>query len=229
MYLAALHHKQISLGLPDPNHAAMPKLKMVKAGIARAKAKTPKDHQRLPITPHILRQIRNLWYTQATDPDIIMLWAACTMAFFGFFRLGELITPSDTVFDPATHLTLKDVTIDQRENPSLVQVRLKVSKTDQERRGVSVLIGTKDDLCPVAAVTAYMAIRGNAQGPFFRFADAWPLTQDRFITKVRRALERCGHDPASYACHSFRIGAATTAAEKGIEDSTIKPLGRWQS
>ena len=79
------------------------------------------------------------------------------MAFFGFFRLGELTTPSDTVFDPATHLTLKDVTIDQRENPSLVQICLKVSKTDQERRGVSVLIGsTKDDLCPVAMVTCIL-------------------------------------------------------------------------
>ena len=32
-----------------------------------------------------------------------------------------------------------------------------------------------------------------------------------------------------YSGHSFQIGAATTAAEVGLEDSLIKTLGRWES
>ena len=32
-----------------------------------------------------------------------------------------------------------------------------------------------------------------------------------------------------YSGHSFRIGAATTAAAKGIEDCIIKILGWWES
>ncbi len=109
-----------------------------------------------------------------------MLWAACTTAFFGFFRLGELTTPSDITFDPATHLSPGDIAIDCREeSPSLVQVHLKVSKTDQQRQGVSVFIGsTGNELCPVAAITAYMATRGNTPGPFFWFSDLRPLTQE---------------------------------------------------
>jgi len=38
-----------------------------------------------------------------------------------------------------------------------------------------------------------------------------------------------GVDPTCFSGHSFWIGAATTAAQVGVEDATIKMLGRWES
>ena len=55
------------------------------------------------------------------------------------------------------------------------------------------------------------------------------LTRDRFVSEVRNALTREGLDCSLYAGHSFRIGAATTAARNGVQDSLIKTLGRWES
>ena len=49
------------------------------------------------------------------------------------------------------------------------------------------------------------------------------------MTGVREALTVAGVEAKNYAGHSFRIGAATTAAQKGLQDSLIKTLGRWES
>ena len=61
------------------------------------------------------------------------------------------------------------------------------------------------------------------------FEDGQFLTRQRFVDAVREALERAGVDQTKYCGHSFRIGAATTAAARGVEDAMIKTLGRWES
>ena len=55
------------------------------------------------------------------------------------------------------------------------------------------------------------------------------MTREVFVAKVREALSEAGFDPLKFAGHSFRIGAASTAASRGVEDSLIKTLGRWRS
>ena len=49
------------------------------------------------------------------------------------------------------------------------------------------------------------------------------------VSAVRVALEQAGVDATQYTGHSFRIGAATTAAAVGLQDSVVKLLGRWES
>ena len=44
-----------------------------------------------------------------------------------------------------------------------------------------------------------------------------------------RALTSLGYNCSLYAGHSFRIGAATVAAQHGVQDSLIKTMGRWES
>ena len=42
-------------------------------------------------------------------------------------------------------------------------------------------------------------------------------------------MQRIGIDDQKYSSHSFRIGADTTTACHGIQDSLIKTMGHWES
>lgn len=140
------------------------------------------------------------------------------------------MSPSSRSFDPSVHLQYGDVRVNDRLNPQFLEVRIKASKTDPYRQGVTVYLGrTDDDLCPVAASLNYMVDRGPAPGPFFTFADGKYLTRSKFVEEVRKALAAAGYDCKKYSGHSFRIGAATVAAQRGLQDSLIKTLGRWES
>ena len=121
------------------------------------------------------------------------------------------------------HLAYADVRIDSNSPPQRLEVRIKASKTDPFRKGVAIYIGRTDDgLCPVAATLSYMIQRGSSQGPLFVFENGKYLTRVRFVAAMREALKEAGFDPSRYAGHSFRIGAATTAAQRGVQDSLIK-------
>ena len=142
---------QISQGMGDPNMGSMPRLELVVRGMKKEQAGRPKK-VRLPITPSILRQIRQRWERQGTEWDQIMLWAAVCLCFFGFLRSGEVVVPSDTGFDASQHLSFADVAVDSQERPSYLKVKIKQSKTDPFRKGVEIIIGrTGGPLCPVAA------------------------------------------------------------------------------
>ena len=144
---------------------------------------------------------------------VAMLWAASTLCFFGFFRSGEITFATEQSFEEGAHLTFDDVSVDHLEDPKVLKVKLKASKTDPFRAGIDIFIGrTNDGLCPVAAVLAYMVVRGRGTGLFFKFRDGKPLTRARLVTEVKQALTTAGVDARHYSGHSFRSGAATTAA-----------------
>jgi hypothetical protein len=102
-------------------------------------------------------------------------------------RAGEFAVTHVSEFYPATSLCLGDIAVDH------VQVRLKQSKTDPFRRGVSIYLGrTQTDLCPVVAILAYIAVRPTVSGPLFVFKDGFFLTRDRLVSAIRRALIKRG-------------------------------------
>ena len=73
---------------------------------------------------------------------------------------------------------------------------------------------------------SYLVLRGNSSGPLFIFDSGKYLTRQRLVDELRSALSKAGIESSNYSGHSFRIGAASTAAAKEFDDSLIKVLGK---
>ena len=228
-YLSALRFFQIRAGLPDPSLTTSPKIPYLLKGIHKL---TP-DHKRTirhPITPNIMQNIHRLWSQQPMTFNKSMLWAAFCVAFFGFMRSGELT--ASTAGDQA-NLQVNDVTIDSHTNPQLLTVHLRRSKTDQFGAGHYIHLGrtSSTTVCPVAAMLEYLSRQPTTASctALFIFEHGAPLTRPKLVTHLRQAIALVGLDPGAFSGHSFRIGAASTAAAVGISDSAIQQAGRWKS
>ena len=83
-----------------------------------------------------------------------------------------------------------------------MNVHIKESETDPFRLGHTITVGaTNSKTCP--------------------------LTKQVLTNKTRQLLNLSGFNASNYAGHSYRIGAATTAAEANLPSWLIKTLGRW--
>ena len=181
---------------------------------------------RRPITAAILHRFYSL--VDLNNYRDSLFWAACCTGFFGFLRSGEFTTSTST-YDATTHLSLADVKVDGIINPTVLYLRIKSSKTDQFRQGQTLRIGaTNSTVCAVRAMMIYLHHRGDRPGPLFRHETGVPLTRSSLVTWLKDAVARFGLE-GNYPSHSFRTGAATTAAAVGIPDHLIKTLGTWIS
>jgi site-specific recombinase XerD len=110
--------------------------------------------------------------------------------------------------------------------------RLRRSKTDQEGKGREVRIPRipESPLCPVAALEAWIKIRGTRPGALF-----WPFSGGRHMTLregqlrakvvcavVQKALKRAGIKQGNWGGHSLRSGMITAAAENGADVIAIQ-------
>lgn len=190
--------------------------------------------KRLPITGDLLHLMcsslqNDMMFSQFT---CCLLHAVFTIAFYGFLRCGEFTV--DGPFDPAFHLCIQDVEF--CTDPRKVLLTLKASKTDPFRQGVTIqLFAINGITCPYTALQNYYLLRLQHHAPLSMAAPLFvtesgdPLSRPIFLHLMQTVLQQCHIPVSGYSGHSFRIGAATSAATGQVEDHLIKLLGRWSS
>ena len=143
---------------------------------------------------------------------------------------GQLVARGSSAFSGLGSSQFPDLALDSHADPTMARLCIKQSKTDPFRQGVEVFLGRTDAaICPVRALVQYIVVRYPSPGPLFVLQSGTLLTRAYLVSHLQAALRRADLDDAQCNGHSFRIGAATTAAAQGLEDSRIQTLGRWRS
>lgn len=219
-HISAIAYAHKIMGAPDPTDQFV--VRKLLSGASRLACK---PDTRLPITPTILQKIsETLGKMNFPHYHQTMFRAIYTLAFFAFLRIGELALP--TAKSQNYVVQLKDIAV----QPDSLQLNMHTYKHSASHQPVTLHIQTQPStICPVKAMVAYLALRGNSQGPLFCFPDLQPLTKAFVTSNLALVLQAAGLDPKVFKGHSFRIGAATYAASQGQTSTQIQQMGRWHS
>jgi len=159
--------------------------------------------------------------------------ASVTLAFSGFLRCGEFTVPAGKEFDPVIHLTSESIRfVPSIQSPTHVVLTLPSSKTDLFRKGVDISIAAVPGAhtCAVAALQSLYRHGHKSPGsPLFIQDDGSPLSHNVFLSRLKSSLTNAGFNASKFSGHSFRRGAASSAAAVGFNDYEIQQLGRWRS
>jgi hypothetical protein len=181
-----------------------------------------KGSKRLPITIWVLRRFvqklgRRTWNNK-------LIGAAMCCATYGLLRSGEFTTK------PGKECPLLRQDITWHEDH--VCLRIRVSKTDIFRQGVTVILWRNGSAtCPYTQLKAIWEASPaqHPTAPVFQLEDGSPLNYRDLLSATKETAAACGFNKANFSGHSFRIGGATTLSILGFAPEIIKTLGRWTS
>ena len=200
------------------------------SGNLSAKIFSPK-HTRKVFSLALLKVLGNEIAKQSwSDNSKRVYWCCACVAFFGCFRIGELLASSDRTFDPSTTLVWRDIKFGQ--DNCIIHVK---SPKSNRREGEFVdLFETPDhDCCPVRCLRQLKKGKGvGDETPVFTFESGILLSPKNFNLTLRNLLSPVlGSAASQFSSHSLRAGIPSALARFPglVEDEDIKGWGRWDS
>ncbi len=204
-YVTSINDKHRRENFPIPAHDA----------VQRFLSGAQRIRKEWPVPKHALKieELRAICERLSQSPEDVRLRAILTLGFASALRRMNLAA-----------LEMRD--LDFCRQGLTIQVRYE--KQDQVGKGrtIGIVAGSNAATCPVAAMRAWLNIRGEAPGPVFRSMRSSRVLRVRLGTQgianaVKRAVEMIGLDPRPYAGHSLRSGFVTRALEAGQPEVVI--------
>ena len=147
----------------------------------------------------------------------------CLFAFYTFARVGEITAPASgtTIYLHQVSKLLNDKQEDEAFKVTFLNYRHNTTNLCFASPFLIKLLAAR---CKI-----YWLIckhEDTTLGLFFKCLMAL-LSPAQF--SERSFLKFCSLDPTRYKGHSFRMGAATHAADKGMSNVQIRTMGHWRS
>jgi len=187
---------------------------------------------RAAMTTAVMKKLKNKLRGAQLEPgEKLMLWSVCTLAFFGAFRIHELLSRHEATFDPAQTLLGEDISTTGQASQRILSVKLKCPKEKKAGRPTVVdVFEVGGDLCPLRAWDKWQWHKKKSTGyPVFTWSNGRPLTGRKLNSILGKLLDCRDKKGGKYSTHSFRSGIPTMMGELGHSDEDIKKVGRWSS
>ena len=196
---------------------------------------TSKDfskHTRKVFTLPLLKLLgHEIARTNWTENSKRIFWTCSCVAFFGSFRIGELLASNKNSFDPSTTLLWGDVRL--KEDCCMIHIKNPKSKK-REGEFVDLFLFPDSSVCPVKCLNSLSkdSCSSDAKKPVFLFSNGNLLTPAVFNDTIRTLLKsHLGSAASQLSSHSLRAAIPSALAKKPeLQNSAdIKGWGRWDS
>ena len=171
----------------------------------------------------------NLPFVIQNVDNQLFLKAIFALAVYAFLRIGEITTKNNLNGSEVLQVSNVSFNAEDKDINGLSVVITNYKHSDLHAKSIFIPLEIGNAACPVKAVHNYLSTFGHTKGSFFQFRCGSPVTHYYFTSSLKSILMFIGLDPKFYKGHRFRIGAATSAAARGIPLSVIQNMGRWKS
>jgi hypothetical protein len=239
-YISALRFITLSRGAQshNPTPALASQLMSGLANIKKNAVLEALKSKRRPITLNMLMLLQNsiaahpTWSTYEKS----MRWTVMLLAYWGSFRMSELLTQERHKFDPASALLPSDLQV----KDDCLTVWIRSPKVYNEGGDIVEVwrVEENPNLDPVTAVACFLKHRSGTLGaaddrPVFSHQDGSLYSKAELNSDIKSLLSKYPDlsEPGreTWSGHSFRSGLSTLLTSLGFPEDQIKAWGRWRS
>ena len=235
-YISGLSHIHKLNGFDDPTKSFF-----VSKILEGFKRKNPGSKElRMPVSSALLKLLINSLphvHVCKSSYEASMFASVFSLAFFAMFRVDEFAV--DKKCDSGMHVVrLRNVIQKRNSLNEELHIKIRSSKTDQGSNSTTLVIYKQLDIavCPLKLMNLYLNKRLSLSADICKtddtqlyiHFDGTLLTRYQFSSVLQKCLQLC-EVPGHFRPHSFRIGGATEAKRRGVDDDVIKQWGHWSS